>query len=252
MDPEDVGGAFTGQSAAGVPPRVDPAQASGQWDDWLNRPGNRSALLQMGLQLMQPVGIGQTAGGAIAQGIGAGGEAVARGEAEDLKQQMADSKLAVADERLRIAQQQADANTLRATSAAARAANRKIGGLTDAIRSRYARQDAQNYEKTIEAEAKAIEERVKDPLTKAINADDPELKEYAGLTREQIRQKVRARTPKPKFGAIPSSDDTGDEGDTTGDGPTPPTAPAGFEKYSDGNYYKPDPSNPGKVLRWRP
>jgi len=199
---------------------------------------------------MQPVGIGQTAGGAIAQGIGAGGEAVDRAEAADLKERLAESKLSVADEKLRIAQQMADASTTRAGAAAARAANRNIGGLTDVVRARFARQDAQNYEKSIDKEAAAIEERIKDPVTKAMNADDPELKEYGGLTREQIKQKVRARTPRPTFGNIPSSEDTGDEGDTTDETVAPETPPyPGARKAPDGQWYVADPKNPGKYLR---
>ncbi len=255
MDPEDVGGAFTGQAAAPSAQRVDPAQASGQWDDWLNRPGNRTALLQMGLQLMQPVGIGQSVGGALAQGIGAGGEAVGRAEEADLKERTADAKLQVADEKLRIAQQQADASTTRAGAAAARAANRNIGGLTDVVRARFAREDQRNYERQLDRDAAAIEKKT-GGVDAMINPDDPVVKEYKGLSRDQIREKLRATRPKPNYGAVPSNEDTGDGGDgvDTAMEPAAPEVqpPAGFQKYSDGNYYKPDPKNPGKVLRWRP
>lgn len=253
MDPEDVGGAFTGQAAVPPAPRVDPAQASGQWDDWLNRPGNRTALLQMGLQLMQPVGIGQSVGGALAQGIGAGGEAVGRSEEADLKERTADAKLEVANEKLRIAQQQADASTLRATSSAARAANRNIGGLTDVVRARFAREDQRNYERQLDRDAAAIEKKTSG-VDAMINPDDPTVKEYKGLSRDQIREKLRATRPRPSYGAIPSSEDTGDGGDgvDTANEPTPtveePPYP-GAQKAPDGQWYVKDPKNPGKYLR---
>src|SRR6266404_2687356 len=235
MDPEDVGGAFTGQAAVPPAPRVDPAQASGQWDDWLNRPGNRTALLQMGLQLMQPVGIGQSVGGALAQGIGAGGEAVGRSEEADLKERTA------------------DARTLRATSSAARAANRNIGGLTDVVRARFAREDQRNYERQLDRDAAAIEKKTSG-VDAMINPDDPTVKEYKGLSRDQIREKLRATRPRPSYGAIPSNEDTGDGGDgvDTANEPTPtveePPYP-GAQKAPDGQWYVKDPKNPGKYLR---
>src|SRR6478735_8472697 len=134
---DDVGGALTGG-------QVDPAEATKGWDDWLQRPGNRTALLQIGLNLMQPTAIGQTTGGHVAQAIGAGGEAQARVAAQDLKEEQVDNKLSLANQRLAIAQQNADANTTRSTAAAAASANRKVGGLTDLVKSRFAREDARN------------------------------------------------------------------------------------------------------------
>lgn len=246
MDPEDVGGAITGQPA--IPGRVDPAVAAPQWDDFLQRPGNRQALLQIGLQLMQPQGIGQTSGGHIAQSIGAGGEAVDRGEAADLKERMAESKMAVADEKLRIAQQQADASTTRAGAAAARAANRKIGGLTDVVRARFAREDERNFEKQLDRDAAAIEKKT-GSIEASINPDDPVVKEYKGLTREQIRDKLRAGRPKPRYGAVPSSDDTADDDVDTGDTPVETPPYPGAQKAPDGQWYVPDPKTPGKYLR---
>ena len=47
----DLGSALTGE---------DPNSAAAKWDDFMQRPGNRQALLQIGLNLMQPTAIGQT------------------------------------------------------------------------------------------------------------------------------------------------------------------------------------------------
>src|SRR4051812_30369344 len=124
---EDVGDALTGG-------QVDPVEATKGWDDWLQRPGNRTALLQMGINLMQPVGIGQTPFGQIGQAIGAAGEAQGRVAAQDLKEEQVDNKLSIANQRLAVAQQNADANTSRANTAGIAAANRKIGGLSDVVK----------------------------------------------------------------------------------------------------------------------
>lgn len=237
---DDLGSAFTGTP-------VEPAEAQGQWDDWLNRPGNRTALLQMGLNLMQPTAMGQTTGGHIAQAIGAGGEAVARQETSDLKERVADAKMQAADERLRIMQQNADAGTLRATSSAAARANRKIGGLTDLVKERFRRQDEAKSEKQLQQDAKALFDQLADAESDLLNPErknNPELAKYRGMTLPQIREELR-KTRKPVAAAAPGAED--DDEDST-----PQAAPPeGFQQYSDGNFYKPDPKNPGKYLRWR-
>ncbi len=51
------------------------AGLASRWQDWMGRPENRAALLQFGLQMLQPVGAGQSQAGAIGQSIGAGAEA---------------------------------------------------------------------------------------------------------------------------------------------------------------------------------
>lgn len=242
MDPNanpDVGSALTGQ--------VDPAQAAGQWDDYLNRPGNRQALLQIGLQLMQPVGIGQNTGGHIAQAIGAGGEAVDRLASSDLKERVADAKLQNADEKLRIAQQNADSGAIRASAAAARSGSKKIGGLTDLMRARFARQDATAFEKQLDNDAKDLVKQASDPLADP-NAEV--VQKYKGKTKAEIREMLRAERPKPKFGAIPS-DSEDDSGDSTDAAPVAAPPVEGAQKAADGNWYKPDPARPGKYLRVR-
>lgn len=239
MDPEDVGSALTGQAAT---PQVDPAVASGQWDDFLQRPGNRQALLQFGLNMMQPTAMGQTTGGHIAQSIGAAGEAVGRAEDADLKSQVAEAKLRNADEKLQILQQNADSNNIRATAAAARAGAKKTGGLTDIFLARAAREDAKAAEKQLNDDAyeyaKAAGDLTADP-------NSPIVKKYKGMgipeIREQLR-KERGAKAAPAATAAPATD-TGD--DTTVDTPPDPEA----RKAKDGNWYKPDPKRPGKFLQ---
>ena len=241
---DDFGSALTGQAAGA--PAVEPAAAMDQWTDWLQRPGNRSAMLQMGLQMMQPIGIGQTVGGHVAQSIGAGGEAVARAETSDLRERVADAKMQTADERLAIAQQQADASTLRATSAAARKTDKKVGGLTDLFKARAAREDQKSFEKQLERDAKALAKQANDPLMDP-NADV--VKKYRGKSEVDIREDLRASRPKPKFGAVPSGDEDDDPNDEEGEpaATAPPTQ--GARQAPDGNWYIPDPKRPGKYLR---
>lgn len=236
---EDFGSALTGQ-------KVEPAEAMGQWDDWLNRPGNRTALLQMGLNLMQPTAMGQTTGGHIAQAVGAGGEAVARQEASDLRERVADAKMQAADERLRILQQNADSGTLRATSQAAARAAKGTQGLTALMQERFKRQDKATSEKQLQNDAKALFDQLADAEGDLLNPgrkDNPEIAKYRGMTLPQIRETLR----KERQSAQPTTASDDDENGTPAAQP-----PAGFQQYSDGNYYKPDPKNPGKFLRWRP
>lgn len=234
---DDFGSALTGQ-------KVDPVTATGQWDDFLNRPGNRQALLQIGLQMMQPVGIGQTAGGHIAQAIGAGGEAVDRGSNIDLKERIADAKMADADEKLTIAQQNADANTSRAATARERAnAPKKSGGLTDAFKARAARQDAMNFDRQLDRDAKEILKQANDVLG---DPNSEVAKKYKGKTVPEIREMLRAERPKPKYGNVPTNEDDGEDDDATT--PAAPQTP-GAKQAPDGNWYVPDPKRPGKYLK---
>lgn len=237
MEPDDVGAAFTGQ-APQAPQTVEPAQAAGQWDDWMNRPGNRQALLQMGLQLMQPMALGQSVAGHIGQGIGAGGEAVDRNEAADLKERKADDTLAIADERLRVAQQNADSGSVRASATAARAAaagSKKVGGLTDLMKSRFARQDAQNFERSLNADAKELVKQANDVL----NPDSEVAKKYKGKSVIEVRDMLRAERPKPKYGAVPVNEDDGEPADPTEGDAVPVEEPPypGARKAADGNWY---------------
>jgi len=240
---DDVGAALTGG-------QVDPAEASAGWDDWLQRPGNRTALLQIGLNLMQPQAIGQTMGGHVAQAVGAGGEAQARVAAQDLKEEQVDNKLSLANQRLAIAQQNADTSARRADSQAIARTQRKVGGLTDLFRARAAREDARNFEKQLDSDAKAIVKQATDEF--GLRKDDPIVQKYKGMTVDQVREDLRKTRKKPNYGSIPSNDDTSvdDSEDTPDQGSEAPPAP-GARLAPDGNWYRPDPANPGKWQRLR-
>lgn len=96
----------------------------GGWRAWVSRPENRAALVQAGIQLLQPLGVGQTVGGQVGQAIGSGLSArdrVVTGQQEQEQQSLQNS----------IAQQEADARTTAANaSATAAAKSGGAGGLT--------------------------------------------------------------------------------------------------------------------------
>lgn len=243
---QDLGSALTGQDSV-PPPRVDPAAASGQWDDWLQRPGNRTALLQMGLQMMQPVGIGQTVGGHIAQSVGAGAEAVDRRETSESKDTIATTKLAQADEKLRIAQQGQDSNAIRAGAYSAKAGAKKIGGLTNLMQQRFARDDAKQSERRLNDDAEIVYKEANAYL----NPNSPSATTYKGKTQLEIRDMLLKANP-AKYGNGASASTRGtapaspDEPVTIDDTDAPPVE--GAQKAQDGNWYKPDPARPGKYL----
>lgn len=93
-----------------------------QWGQWLDQPGNRAALLQTGLAMMQPVGIGQTAGGHIARAIGEGGAALGREAAFDLKDREMERKEDDTESRILQRQHAAETAGLRAQVAQANSA----------------------------------------------------------------------------------------------------------------------------------
>lgn len=67
--PSPVGGALSAPQTAPAPGLAD------RWRAWVQQPQNRTALLQTGLALMQPLSLGQSPIGHIADAIGQGGEA---------------------------------------------------------------------------------------------------------------------------------------------------------------------------------
>lgn len=112
MPTADVGGALL------------PDVAPGGWKAWVSRPENRAALVQAGIQMLQPLGIGETPLSRAGTSIGAGMQArdrVIAGQDERAQQATAD----------RLAQQEADARTT-AANASMIAANKSTtaGGLT--------------------------------------------------------------------------------------------------------------------------
>lgn len=250
---DDIGAALTGGQA---PPQAPAANVGNSLTGLLDDPRARAALLSFGLQAMQPVGIGQTTGGHIAQAIGAGAESYGRAEALDQKAEAAALKNSIAETKLAQADRALDIRERRGTS-------RKIGGLTDLMRMRFERQDQAAYERRLDRDASDLARRVDKAASDAnlyggtVPAD---LKPYVGKTPDQIRDILRTSRPRtpasasgtpstpPPLGA--EDDDDEDEGLVTSPAAEQPPV-EGARKAQDGNWYVPDPKRPGKYLRVR-
>lgn len=65
-----------------------------EWESFLNQPGNRAAVAQFGVNMLQPIGLGQSFAGHVGQSVGAAGEAkqrvVANEQDKNLKAAQAD------------------------------------------------------------------------------------------------------------------------------------------------------------------
>lgn len=118
-----LGGFLPGQQGPEVIPNPSPEQQSdiaGQWKNWMANEGNRAALMQFGIAMMQPVGLGQSPAGHVGQAIGSVGELGTRREEAERKERELSSK-----EELRSAQAQvAEARAGAAGVGAGRAADR--------------------------------------------------------------------------------------------------------------------------------
>jgi hypothetical protein len=186
--PDDEFGAAIRGAQPTVPPMqsiMAPAQPPS--GGFLSDPRDRAALLQIGLNLMQPPAWGSGTGGHIAQSIGAGGEAVSRREKEDIAAQSADAKLAIADERLRIAQQNADTRERKGLGSA-------IKGISAGLQYRQERdelKDKATAQKDVDAKLEKDVTDAYDASRDILNRDSPEAKKYGQMTRSQIREALR-------------------------------------------------------------
>jgi len=99
-----------GQPAdATLPQDVKPGQAADAsqqgtlgklWNAWTSRPENNAAMINFGLQLMQPRAPGQTALGHWAEAAGAGAEATQRNVKAEEERQQAEEKMALEERKV--------------------------------------------------------------------------------------------------------------------------------------------------------
>ena len=208
---------------------------SGAGDALLGDENSRRALLQIGLQMMQPVAMGQSVAGHIGQGIGAGGEAVGRIEAEELKRKKQEDELDIAQRGLDI----------KAQDSASYAKGIGLKNLIDrqalqTERLQHAATLAGNknhYQAAVET-FKLVRDTQNSPMYDSKNPD-PIVERYKGKTIPEIEKMLRegdlsAGMLTPQGAAAPSG------------------LPAGAKQAPDGNYYVPDPKRPGKYLKVNP
>jgi hypothetical protein len=82
---------------------------SKMWDNWTSRPENNAALINFGLQLMQPIGPGQSRLGHWGEAIGAGAEASGRNVAEQQAREETERKADLAERAAQVSEEKAGA-----------------------------------------------------------------------------------------------------------------------------------------------
>jgi hypothetical protein len=189
-------------------PTANPQQGGpdlfSRWGQALEDPSTRASLLQIGLQLMQPMGFGQSPMGHLAQAIGAGGEAASRIEAEDTKNLLAGSKIAKDREEISQGRQRIAIGERNATTREKRAAQ-GTGGLSLNSLFRADQQRARNLEQDAKWAADKVINELKDaqylpPGTKL----SPEAEKHRGKSPQQIQQDIlqELRSKSPQAGVI--------------------------------------------------
>lgn len=104
MEPQlDLGPLGAGSSVGSSPPTM-----IGNWSQWIEQPGNRQMLIQAGLALLQPIGVGQSLGGHLASAVGSGFEAKDRAVAGQLEQQNTETGRQLQREQLEISRKNAE------------------------------------------------------------------------------------------------------------------------------------------------
>jgi len=204
-----VGSALTGQEDPSETPLKDIVTGAGSqvYDKLLGDPESRSALLQIGLQMMQRPGFGSGTGEHIAQSIGAGGEAVGRLEESELKRAKVDDALEKARLMYEVSKQRADTYEKKANE-------QKTDTLSNTLRYRMEQDAFAADEKIRESRAKAIKESVdeyhknaNDRAFQALNKTDTDTLRFTGKSKREIQKIVEAEydasNPKPPTRAEP-------------------------------------------------
>lgn len=103
-------GGRTPDSAGGI----DTSKLTSGWNDWINKPNNRAALMQFGIAMLQPMGMGENATGHFANAIGAAGEAHHHVTVNEQQAQKADTESELRESRANAATTTANAAETRA------------------------------------------------------------------------------------------------------------------------------------------
>lgn len=180
------------EPAAGPQPRPGDPGIAKQWGEFLSDPKGQAAMVQMGIALLQPVGVGQSELGHIGSAIGQGGEAVGRMEDRELKEKAIDIRgerttqsLTNAAERLGIAQERLNLSRDRAA------------GTTGAQTVQRGRADAKRVEDlALKAQGDVLGPHFQKPIAE-IMKDPAFLKDVAALTqgREGVSPSVVSGLP---------------------------------------------------------
>ena len=72
---------------------------AGAWKSWITNPENRASMMQMGIALMQPIGLGQTPIGHFGQALGQGGEAADRVREQGNRDELSEARVRLNESR---------------------------------------------------------------------------------------------------------------------------------------------------------
>lgn len=116
LAPLDTGGPSVqqGRDTQAPAPSFDPGKLYDSWNQWIDKPNNRAALMQFGIAMLQPVGMGETGVSHFANALGYGGEAAQRVTAQQQAQERHESDIDTRETRARAAETSAGAAETRA------------------------------------------------------------------------------------------------------------------------------------------
>lgn len=114
-DPNDPNAQPPPTPPGDVPPQgatPQPAQSAtsdyaGAWRSWLGDPENRASLMQFGVSMLQPVGVGQSQLGHFASSVGSAGEAATRVRDEAMARQKLQAETNLREQSANLAEQKA-------------------------------------------------------------------------------------------------------------------------------------------------
>lgn len=196
-----VGRAFTGEDDETDSPLRNILSNEGPLKPILGDAASRSALLQIGLNLMQPPSMGQSTSGALGQAIGSGGEVEARLAKEDFERQKHEDELDKSQRTLDIRQQEANAYSQAQKAAAAR------GATTDKLALEQLRQQGRmqlHGAKDFAAKAKSEHDTVNAITFNPKNPAQADRVKFIGKTEKQIERMLREEDAAAGGGVQPS------------------------------------------------
>jgi len=138
-----------GRTAAAPAPGFEPSKLLDGWNSWIDKPNNRAALMQFGIAMLQPMGMGETGAGHFANAVGAAGEAHQRVTGQAQQAEKASTEAQLRESTASAREQTAGAAEMRAASAGQLAETRaQLAGTTNLARNLQAQSAARaRYDK---------------------------------------------------------------------------------------------------------
>jgi hypothetical protein len=127
-----------GRTAASPAPGFEPGKLLDGWNSWVDKPNNRAALMQFGIAMLQPMGMGETGASHFANSVGAAGEAGQRVTGQEQQARKEDTSATLREATAGAREQTANAAELRALQTGEnqrlRSENQQLTGASAALR----------------------------------------------------------------------------------------------------------------------